>query len=137
MATDTVREDAGMFRFDYRFNDSNTAYVRYNVDNAYIDNPSDALGDHNVIDLIPTNVVLQFQHIFSPTTVDEAKFGINRANYHNWGYGTSPASLSVPVAGLASTALNSTSLDTEVGTTFNYINNLTMVARPSHPQSRR
>ena len=60
--------------------------------------PRDALGDHNVIPLIPTNFVLQFQHIFSPTTVDEVKFGINRANYHNWGYGTSPVSLSVSAA---------------------------------------
>ena len=123
VATDTVREDSGMFRFDYRFNDTNTAYARYNVDNAYIDNPSDALGDHEVIPLIPTNFVLQFQHIFSPTTTDEAKFGINRANYHDWGYGTSPASLSVsPFDGV-----NGTSLDTEVGTTFNYLDNLTMV----------
>lgn len=123
VATDTVREDAGMFRFDYRFNDKNTAFARYNVDNAYIDNPTDALGDHNVIPHIPTNFVLQFQHIFSPTTLDEVKFGVNRANYHNWGYGTSPASLSVsPFDGV-----NGTSLDTEVGTTFNYINNLTSV----------
>ncbi|MDR3701454.1 MAG: TonB-dependent receptor [Candidatus Sulfopaludibacter sp.] len=123
VATDTVREDAGMLRFDYRFNDNNTAYARYNVDNAYIDNPTDALGDHNVVPLIPTNFVLQFQHVFSPTTVDEVKFGINRANYHNWGYGTSPVSLSVsPFDGV-----NSTSLDTEVGTTFSYINNLTLV----------
>ena len=128
VATDTVREDSGMFRLDYRLNDKNSAYVRYNIDNAYIDNPSDALGDHNVVDLIPTNVVLQFQHIFSPTTVDEAKFGLNRANYHNWGYGAAPASLSVAAAnGLGFDALSSTSLDTEVGTTFNYINNLTMV----------
>jgi hypothetical protein len=128
VATNTVREDAGMFRLDYRFNDSNTSYFRYNVDNAYIDNPSDALGDHSVVDLIPTNVVLQFQHIFSPTTVDEVKFGINRANYHNWGYGTAPASFSVAsVGGLGFDGLNSTSLDTEVGTTFNYLNNLTMV----------
>ena len=44
VATNTVREDSGMFRLDYRFNDKNTAYFRYNVDNAYIDNPSDALG---------------------------------------------------------------------------------------------
>ncbi len=128
IATNTVREDAGMFRLDYRFNDKNTAYFRYNVDNAYIDNPSDALGDHSVVDLIPTNIVLQFQHIFTPTTVDEVKFGINRANYHNWGYGTSPASFSVAaVNGLGFDGLSSTSLDTEVGTTFNYINNLTMV----------
>jgi hypothetical protein len=123
VATDTVREDAGMFRFDYRFSDNTTAYARYNVDNAYIDNPTDALGGHNVIPLVPTNFVLQFQHIFSPITVDEAKFGVNRANYHNWGYGTSPVSLSVsPFDGVSGT-----SLDTEVGTTFSYINNLTLV----------
>jgi Carboxypeptidase regulatory-like domain/TonB dependent receptor len=128
IATNTVREDSGMFRLDYRFNDKNTAYFRYNVDNAYIDNPSDALGDHSVVDLIPTNIVVQFQHIFSPTTVDETKFGLNRANYHNWGYGTAPASISVSAAnGLGFDALSSTSLDTEVGTTFNYINNLTLV----------
>jgi len=122
VATDTVREDAGMFRFDYRFSDTTTAYARYNVDNAYIDNPQDALGDHNVIPHIPTNVVVQLQHIFSPTTVNETKFGLNRANYHNWGYGTSPVSLSVsPFDGV-----NGTSLDTEVGTTFGYIDNLTL-----------
>ena len=123
VATDTVREDSGMFRFDYRFSDRTTAYARYNIDNAYIDNPTDALGDHNVIPLIPTNFVLQVQHIFSSATMDEAKFGINRANYHNWGYGTSPASLSVS----SFDGVNGTSLDTEVGTTFNYINNLTSV----------
>ena len=44
VATHTVREDAGIARFDYRFNDKNTAYFRYNVDHAYIDDPSDALG---------------------------------------------------------------------------------------------
>lgn len=122
VATDTVREDAGMFRFDYRFSDNTTSYVRYNVDNAYIDNPQDALGDHNVIPHVPTNLVLQVQHIFSPTTVNEAKFGLNRANYHNWGYGTAPVAVSAgPFDGVSDT-----SLDTEVGTTFSYIDNLTL-----------
>jgi hypothetical protein len=37
VATKTVREDAGMFRFDYQFNDRTTAYARHNVDNAYMD----------------------------------------------------------------------------------------------------
>jgi hypothetical protein len=37
VATDTVREDTGIFRLDYRFNHRNTAYARYNVDNAYLD----------------------------------------------------------------------------------------------------
>ncbi|HTS28456.1 MAG TPA: TonB-dependent receptor [Bryobacteraceae bacterium] len=122
VATDTVREDAGMARFDYRFSDTTTAFARYNVDNAYIDNPTDALGDHNVIPHVPANFVLQLQHIFSPTTVNETKFGLNRANYHNWTYGTAPLSVTAPPFD----GVNGTSLDTEVGTTFSYIDNLTL-----------
>jgi hypothetical protein len=123
VATDTIREDAGMLRFDYRFDNNNTAFFRYNVDNAYIDNPVDALGDHNVIPHIPTNVVLQYQRIISPRTVNEAKFGINRANYHNFGYGTSPVAVSPGTFD----GLSDTSLDTEVGTSFSWIDNLTLV----------
>ncbi|HXN46006.1 MAG TPA: TonB-dependent receptor [Bryobacteraceae bacterium] len=125
VATDTIREDAGMARFDYRFNDANSAYVRYNIDNAYIDTPTDAMGGHEVIPHIPTNVVLEYQHIFSPTTYNEVKFGLNRANYHDWGYGTSPVAVSV--GNVSFDSVSDTSLDTEVGTSFSYIDNLTMV----------
>jgi len=123
VASDTIREDAGMLRLDYRFNDTNTAFFRYNVDNAYIDTPTDALGDHNVVPHVPTNVVLQYQRTFSPVTVNEVKFGVNRANYHNWGYGTAPVAVSPGTFD----GVNNTSLDTEVGTTFSYIDNLTRV----------
>jgi hypothetical protein len=123
VASDTIREDAGMFRFDYRFNDSNTMFARYNIDDAYIDNPTDALGSHNVIPHVPSNLVLQYQRVFSPVTINEVKFGLNRANYHNYGYGTAPVSVSVP----GFDGVSDTSLDTEVGTTFSYIDNLTMV----------
>jgi hypothetical protein len=123
VATDTVREDAGMFRFDYRFNDRNSMFARYNVDNAYIDSPTDALGGHNVVPHVPTNFVLQYQRTLSPTTVNEAKFGINRANYHNWSYGTAPVAVSPGTFD----GVSDTSLDTEVGTTFSYIDNLTLI----------
>jgi hypothetical protein len=123
VANNTIREDAGMFRFDYRFNDTNSMFFRYNIDNAYIDNPTDALGSHNVVPHVPTNLVLQYQRIISPLTINEVKFGLNRANYHNFGYGTSPVAVSVP----GFDGVSDTSLDTEVGTTFSYIDNLTMV----------
>src|SRR5262249_35766487 len=122
-ARNTTREDSGMFRFDYRFSDQSTAYVRYNIDNAYIDNPQDALGTRNVIPRIPQNLALQFQHIFSPTTINETKFGLNRADYRNWTYGTSPISVSSPNFD----GLNSNTLDEEIGTTFSYIDNLTLI----------
>ncbi|MBZ5604464.1 MAG: carboxypeptidase regulatory-like domain-containing protein [Acidobacteriia bacterium] len=119
----TVREDSGMFRFDYRFSDKSTAFVRYSIDNALINNPQDALGATNTIPVIPQNLVLQFQHIFSPTTINESKFGLNRVNYHNWNYGTSPIS----VSSSNFSGLGDNTLDEEVGTTFSFIDNLTMV----------
>jgi hypothetical protein len=123
VATNTTREDAGMFRFDYHINDTNSMFFRYNIDNAYIDNPTDALGGHNVIPHIPTNEVLQYQRMISPTVINEVKFGVNRANYRNYGYGTSP--VAATIAGVFS--VSDTSLDTEVGTTFSAIDNLTMI----------
>src|SRR5215831_9692376 len=84
VASHTVREDAGMGRFDYRFDSKNSVFFRYNVDNAYIDDPTDALGGHNVIPHIPTNIVIQYERVLSPATINVVKTGMNRANYHNW-----------------------------------------------------
>jgi len=125
VATNTVREDSGMIRFDYRFNSKNTMYARYNLDDVYIDNPTDALGSHNVVPHAPTNAALSFQRILSASAINEAKFGVNRANYHNWSYGIAPIAVSVSSATFS--GLTSTSLDTEVGTTLSYIDNLSMV----------
>jgi outer membrane receptor protein involved in Fe transport len=118
----TIREDSGLFRFDYRFSDANTAYVRYSVDNALINNPQDGLGTTNTIPIVPQNLVLAYQHVFSPTLINEAKFGLNRVNYHNWNYGTAP--ISVDTGGLFS-SLSDNTLDAEIGTTFSYIDNVT------------
>ena len=125
VANNSVREDSGMIRFDYRFNDKNTLYARYNTDDVYIDNPTDALGSHNVVPHVPTNAVLSFAHIFSPAVFNEAKVGINRANYHNYSYGIAPVAVSVSSASFS--GLTNTSLDTEVGTTFSYLDNLSVV----------
>ncbi len=122
-AKNTTREDSGMFRFDYHFSDASTFYTRYNIDNAYIDNPQDAIGTRNVIPHIPQNLVLAFQHVFSPRLINETRAGFNRANYHNWTYGTSPIAVST---GLWDSSSANT-LDTEVGNTFSYIDNLTLV----------
>ena len=119
----TVREDAGLFRFDYRFSDKDTAFVRYSIDNALINNPQDALGTTNTIPIVPQNLVLEYQHIFSARTVDETRFGLNRVNYHNWTYGTSPISVTTP----SFSSLSDNTLDEEVGTTFSYLNTLTLV----------
>src|SRR5262249_14025685 len=68
-------------------------------------------------------IVLQLQHAFSPTTINEWKFGFNRANFHSFVFGTAPLDVSPGPFDSAS----GNSLDTEVGNTFSYIDNLTMV----------
>ena len=119
--SNSTREDSGMIRMDYHISDTSTAYLRYSIDNAYIDNPQDAIGTRNVIPSIPQNLVLAWMKVFSPTLVNEAKFGLNRSNYHNWTYGTSPISASFA----SFDGVNDNTLDTEVGTSFSYIDNLT------------
>src|SRR6266567_4837099 len=121
--SNTTREDSGMMRLDYHFSDTSTAYLRYSIDNALVDNPQDAIATRNVIPAIPQNLVLAWQKIFSPTLINEAKFGLNRSDYHNWTYGTSPITASF--AGFDGVSDNT--LDTEVGTSFSYIDNLTKI----------
>ena len=60
-------ENAGTLRIDHRFNDNNTFFGRYNVDDGVIDAPraiidSDVQNDN----FRPSNFVLQYQRIFSP-----------------------------------------------------------------------
>jgi hypothetical protein len=121
--SNTTREDSGMMRMDYHFSDTSTAYLRYSIDNALVDNPQDAIGARNVIPAVPQNVVLAWQKIFSPTLINEAKFGLNRSDYHNWTYGTSPISASFA----SFDGVLDNTLDTEVGTSFSYIDNLTKI----------
>jgi hypothetical protein len=121
--SDQIREDSGLARFDYRFSDKDTMYVRYNIDNAYKDLPQDALGTHEVVPVIPQNLAVQYQKLISPTFINEAKFGWNHVDYHDWVYGTAP----VATSPASFDGLNSNSLDTEIGTTLSFIDNITKI----------
>ena len=125
VASNRVQENSGLIRGDWRVSDKSFLYARFNTDDVYIDTPTDALGSHNEIPHYPTNAVLSYQRIFSPRVINEFKFGVNRSNYHNWGYGTAPLSVSVTSATFS--GVSGTSLDTEVGTTFSYIDNLSVI----------
>ncbi len=121
---DSIREDSGLARLDYRRSEKDSMYLRYNIDNAYADTPSDALGSHSVVPVIPQNVAAQYQRLISPTLINEVKFGWNHVDYHNWTYGTAPVSTSP----FSFDGLSSNSLDTEVGTTLSFIDNVSKVA---------
>jgi hypothetical protein len=117
----TLREDAGMARFDYLFSNNTSALIRYSIDNVKSTTP-DVTGAIDEITNRPQNLVLQLQHIVSPRLLNETRFGINRVPYRHPTIGTVPVSISTPgYVGLISNAL-----DEEVGTTFSYIDNMTM-----------
>jgi hypothetical protein len=120
-----VREDSGTIRLDHKFTDNTSMYVRYNMDDAFINVPSDNLGSNSVERIRPSNLVLDLMHVFSPRVVNELKTGMNRSAFHHYTYGTSPISVSsVPGYDDLSTTVQ---LDLEVGTTFNWIDNLSMI----------
>ena len=127
--TNSVREDSGTIRVDHRFTDNTTVFARYNIDDAFVNKPysTDAIGyvgARNTIEVRPQNLVLQLTHVFSPRVVNEVKTGMNRSAYHHPTIGTAPVTVqSVP----GFTDLGANQLDLEVGTTFTYIDNLSII----------
>lgn len=77
-ASQRTNEDSGLIRFDYRFDDTNTYFARYNVDDAYLNAPKGNIGDYTVTNAHPMNGVMSFQHVFSPTMFNQVEIGINR-----------------------------------------------------------
>jgi hypothetical protein len=78
-ATNIVNENSVAFRFDYRFNTSQSMYFRFFRDQGTNDQPEGVTGRHIAIKSVPQNAVLAWQSLLSPTVLNEAKFGYNSA----------------------------------------------------------
>jgi hypothetical protein len=118
-------EDSAMMRLDHHFSPSDTAYLRFNFDAAYQDVPSDNLNDRQLTTSRPVNGELETLHIFSPTIVNELKFGFNRSTVFTANQGLTNLPYSIAVAGL--TTLGNNEGTTGVGNSFSYIDNMTVV----------
>ena len=77
-ASQRITEDSGLIRFDYRFNDANTYFARYNIDDANLNAPKGNIGDNTVTHAHPMNGAMEFLHVFSPTMFNQVEIGINR-----------------------------------------------------------
>jgi hypothetical protein len=121
-------ENSGSLRIDHRFNDRNSFFARYNVDDGLILAPRSTIDiDRQNDNFRPTNFVMQFQRIFSPSVVNEWKAGVNRSTLHRSTVGPLPAS--VAVSGF--TTLNQSNGLLEVGTSYSLIDNL-VITRGRH-----
>jgi hypothetical protein len=116
-------ENSGSARVDHRFNERNSVFARYNVDDGVTLSPRTGLeGDRQNDNFRPSNFVMQYQRIFSPTVVNEVKAGFNRSTLNRVGAG--PVPRAVTVAGFMT--LNQSTGLIEAGTSYSLIDNLSI-----------
>jgi hypothetical protein len=100
-------EDSGMIRLDYHLSDQTTSFVRFNSDEAVQTIPTGQLIAKTQYDTKFNNGVFEVLHVFSPTLVNEFKFGINQDFYH--AATLSPVPYTFSVSGFSSLAGTTTS----------------------------
>jgi outer membrane receptor protein involved in Fe transport len=93
-------EDSGMIRVDQHFSDRDTAFLRFNSDEAVERTPTGNLAALTGIDTKFNNGVAEYLHVFTPTLVNDVKFGVNQTLYHT--ANLSPVPFGVSVSGFSS-----------------------------------
>ena len=121
-------EDSGMFRVDHRFSDATSLFVRASIDKAdyllpYSPSSGQYLNEQEDMDSSPVNSVIALSHIFSPTLLNETKFGFNRSTGDTTYLNQTGVLYAISVAGL--TSLNNSRTSTGVGNTFSGIDDVT------------
>jgi hypothetical protein len=120
-------ENSGMFRLDQSFSPRTTAFLRFNVDRAVNRQPLASSGqyleDQQELTSGPVNGTIELLHVFSPTLVNEFKFGFNRSTADTFDVNVTGIPYVISVNGLTSLNNNKTSIG--VGNTFSEIDNLT------------
>jgi Carboxypeptidase regulatory-like domain/TonB dependent receptor len=92
-------EDSGMIRVDQHFSDRTTAFLRFNSDEAVTQSPTGQLAVKTGIDTKFNNGVVELMHVFTPTLVNDMKFGVNQTIYHT--ANLSPVPFGVSVSGFS------------------------------------
>ncbi|MBV9406552.1 MAG: TonB-dependent receptor, partial [Acidobacteriaceae bacterium] len=88
-------EDSGMIRLDEHFTDRTTAFVRFNTDYAADAIPTGLLNVTTHATTVFRNGIADLLHVFSPTLINEAKFGVNQEIYHTANVSQAPYTVSV------------------------------------------
>jgi len=124
-----VNEDSGMFRLDHRFTEKTTAFVRANIDYAINTQPLASAGnyllDQQQLTSHPANAGIELLHVFSPTLVNEGKFGFNRSTANTNNLNQTGQLYAISVTGF--TTLNNNKVSIGAGNTFSWIDNLTWI----------
>jgi len=127
--TQVVNENSAMIRFDQRFSEKTTAFVRFNFDRAVNTQPLASSGNYledlQQLTSAPVNGTIELLHIFNPNLVNEFKFGYNRGTADTYDINHTGSPYAVSVSGF--TTLNNNRVSTGVGNSFSEIDNLTWI----------
>jgi len=93
-------EDSGMVRLDHYFSGRTTAFVRFNADEAVQSIPTGQLNARALYDTKFNNGVAALSHVFTPSLINEIKFGVNQTIYHT--ANLSPVPFGIAVSGFSS-----------------------------------
>jgi hypothetical protein len=116
-------EYSEMIRLDHRFTDATTGFLRFNYDNSATITPPGSLTDRQLNNARPLNGVAELLHVFSPTLLNEFKFGTNQMVSHT--YNLTPFAYGVNVSGFS--ALNGSQTSNQDGRTFSWLDNISLV----------
>ncbi len=119
----TDSEYSEMIRLDHRVSDVTTLYARFSYDNAATVAPLGVLTDRQLSSSRPLNSVVEMLHVFSPTLVNEAKFGTNQLVSHTFNLTQTP--YTVNVSGFS--PLNTSESTNQDGRTFSWLDNISLV----------
>ena len=129
--TQVVNENSAMLRLDHHFSAATTAFMRFNYDRSVNTQPfSAAATDLQQRVSAPVNGALELLHIFSPTLVNEAKFGFNRATSNTYNTGRNGTIYEIVVATGPGPGFINQNYDYNsiyVGNSFSGIDNLTWI----------
>jgi hypothetical protein len=123
----SVQEDSGMFRVDYVISEKTTAFARFSTDHSTQASPSGQLGESSAALQNMPNAIIDVQHSFSPTILNDAKIAFNRSENISTPYPLLP--FGVSVTGLSSLS-GSTGATLEVLTSYSLVDNATFVKGP-------
>jgi outer membrane receptor protein involved in Fe transport len=115
-------ENSVMARFDHRFTNNTSAYLRYNVADGVIATPGSVFGDVNNALLTTQNAVFQLQSVRS-SLVNEAKLGYNRSSNSRDVRGSLRERINVP----GFTSVPGSSNGADPGTSWSLVENLTLL----------
>jgi Carboxypeptidase regulatory-like domain len=114
-----TNEDAGLFRIDYALSDKTAVSLRFNTDSYRT--TSAAVAENTITTMDPPNAVIDVQHTFTPTILNDARIGFNRDNYVDVGDGKT--NYSVSITGLAGYSLGDHS--SRIDNSYSFIDNAT------------